>query len=188
MKFIDLSAYPGNSLDDEIHHKKGNDLKAVPHGISDYLGTKFDVRGIIQLSGRISKEKTGLDYPREVNGIKIQYSCDALYFLQCSSWHEKKGTKIGEYRVTYSNEKKISIPIVYEGNVVDWWFMPGDCLPSDAQTAWTGENDRTKGQGYSIQFYKYTWKNPYPEIKIEELDFISNWQESAPFLIAITAD
>jgi len=186
--FIDLSKYYNTSLDEEIHHKPGNDLKTVPHGVSEFAGTLFDVRGIIQLSGSISKEKTGYDYPSEIIGINVNRKGGKLQFLQCSSWHEKEGTKIGEYQIQYVNGHIEIIPIVYQVHVVDWWVLPGDKLPVGVEVAWKGDNERTRNQGYSIQFYKYTWVNPFPEIEIKALDFISDGMESAPFLIAITVE
>jgi len=187
-KFIDLSHYFNTSLDEGIHHKPGNDLKTVPHGIHKFAETFFDVKGIIQLAGSISKEKTGIDYPDEVRGIKVNHKGKKLQFLQCSSWHDKAGTKIGKYRIHYSNGHEEMIPIVYQVNAVDWWFLPGDKLPTGAEVAWKGDNERTRSQGYSIQFYKYTWINPLPDLEIKEFDFISDGKESAPFLIAATVE
>jgi hypothetical protein len=187
-KFVDLSNFYNISLDEEIHHKPGNDLKSVPHGISEFAGTLFNLKGIIQLSGRISKEKTGYDYPAEVKGIIVNQKGEKLHFLQCSSWHDKEGEKIGEYQIHYANGHREIIPIVYLVNVVDWWFMPGDQLPVEVQVAWKGDNERTRNLGYSIQFYKYTWANPFPTIEIKALDFISDEKDSAPFLIAVTLD
>jgi hypothetical protein len=80
-KFVDLSNFYNISLDEEIHHKPGNDLKSVPHGISEFAGTLFNLKGIIQLSGRISKEKTGYDYPAEVKGIIVNQKGEKLHFL-----------------------------------------------------------------------------------------------------------
>lgn len=188
MKTIDLSGFYTNSLDDEIHHKPGNDLKAVPHGVSEFAGTTFDVNGLIQLSGSISKEKTGQDYPHSVTGIQVHAKGRAIHFLQCSSWHDVAGAKIGEYRVRYAGGYVETIAIVYQGSVVDWWYMAGAALPADAQVAWTGDNDRTRGLGHSIQLYKYSWSNPRPDIEIEEIDFVSAGKESAPFLMAITVE
>jgi len=187
-KFVDLSNYYNTSLDEEIHHKPGNDLKTVPHGISEFAGTLFNSKGIIQLSGSISKEKTGYDYPAEVKGINVNQKGEKLHFLQCSSWHEKEGAKIGEYRIHYANGHREIIPIVYQVNVVDWWFLPGDKSPVEVEVAWKGDNDRTRNLGYSIQFYKYTWANPFPLIEIKVLDFISDGKESAPFLMAVTVE
>ncbi len=188
MKFINLSGYFTNSLDNEIHHKPGNDLKTIPHGVSVFAGTTFDVNGMIQLSGSISKERTGCDYPSGIKGIKVNQKAEKIHFLHGASWHDREGTKIGEYRVFYSNGNKEMIPIVYQRYVVDWWFYPGDKLPTDAEIAWKGDNERTRALGNSIQLYKYTWINPFPDIEIAEFDFVSDGKESAPFLIAVTLE
>jgi hypothetical protein len=187
-KFVDLSNYYNSSLDDEIHHKPGNDLKSVPHGISEFAGTLFNVNGIIQLSGSISKEKTGNDYPAKVTGIAVNQIGERLHFLHCASWHEKSGTKIGEYRIQYANDVTITIPIVYGEHAIDWWVLPGDASPTAVLVAWKGDNERTRNLGYSLQFYKYTWINPYPAVEITALDFISDGKESAPFLMAVTVE
>jgi hypothetical protein len=186
--FIDLSNFYNTSLNEEIHHKPGNDLKTMHYGIGEFAGTLFDVRGIIQLAGSISKEKTGIDYPAEVKGITVNQKAEKLHFLQCASWHEKENIIIGKYLIHYVNGLRQVIPIIYQVNVVDWWFLPGDTLPVDAEVAWKGDNERTRNQGYSIQFYKYTWINLFPAIEIKELDFISGGKESAPFLMAVTVE
>jgi hypothetical protein len=186
--FVDLSNYFNMSLDEEIHHKPGNDLKSVPHGIQEFAGTLFNAKGIIQLWGSISKEKTGVDYPSEVKGIVVNQKAEKLHFLQCSSWHDQEGTKIGEYRIHYANGHIEIIPIVYQVHVVDWWFMPGDKLPTEVEVAWKGDNERTHNLGNSIQFYKYTWVNPFPLVEVRAMDFVSDGKESAPFLMAVTIE
>jgi hypothetical protein len=188
VKIVDLSRYFNALVDDEIHHKPGNNLKNMPHGISELAGTTFDVKGVIQLSGSISKKMTGHDYPEHIKGIKINQKGNTLHFLQSASWHDKANTKIGEYQVHYKNGQKEIIPIIYQQHVVDWWFEPGDQVPTHAEIAWKGDNDRTRGQGYTIQIYKYTWKNPKPNEEIQEIEFLSDGKESAPFLMAITIE
>jgi hypothetical protein len=188
LKFVDLTNHFNTSLDEEIHHKPGNDLKTVPHGIHEFAGILFDSKGIIQLSGSISKEKTGYDFPAEAKEIIVNQKGEKLHFLHGSSWHDQQGEKIGEYRIHYANGQIATIPIVYEAHVVDWWFLPGDKLPFEAEVAWKGDNARTRNLGYSIQFYKYTWTNLYPAIEIRALDFISDGKESAPFLMAVTVE
>jgi len=187
-KFIDLSSFYNHSLDDDIHHKPGNNLKDVPHGINVFASTAFNVNGLVQLAGSISKEKTGLDYPQVVKNIPVNLQGEKLSFLQGSSWHDAAKTIIGEYRIHYINGHTEIIPIVYLVHVADWWVLPGDSKPVDAELAWKGDNDRTQSLEYSVQLYKYTWINPFPLIEIKTIDFISDGQESAPFLMAITLE
>ncbi len=185
---VDLTPFYTNTLDSEIHHKPGNDLSAVPHGVSEFAGVTFDVGGLIQLAGSISKEKTTLDFPPAVMGIPILATGATVHFLQCSSWHDEVGTTVGEYWLHYADGEVATIPIVYGRHVLDWWFMEGDALPTDVEVAWIGDNDRTRGLGHSLQLYTYTWPNPRPDVEITEMDFVSANAESAPFLMAVTVE
>ena len=184
---VDLTDVYTTTLDSEIHHKPGNHLP-VPPGVGTFAGTTFDVGGLIQLSGSISKEKTTLDFPSSVTDIPVHAIGTAVHFPHGSSWHDKAGTTVGEYRLHYADGLVTVIPIVYGGSVVDWWFMDGDALPTDAEVAWKGDNDRTRGLGHTIQVYAYTWANPRVDVEIVSMDFVSAGQESAPFLMAVTVD
>jgi hypothetical protein len=42
--------------------------------------------------------------------------------------------------------------------------------------------------GQTLRLFKMTWENPEPDREIRTLDFRSEGKESAPFLIAITAE
>jgi hypothetical protein len=42
--------------------------------------------------------------------------------------------------------------------------------------------------GLHIRLFKTTWVNPMPEKEIVSIDYTSAMSNSAPFLIAITAD
>jgi hypothetical protein len=188
-KFVDLSNFYNHVLDDDIHYKPGNDLKAVPHGVHEFAGVPFDVNGLIQLSGSISKEKTKHDYPPAVKDIPVNLRGEKVHFLQCASWHDQPEVKIGEYRLHYATGHTEIIPIIYQVNVFDWWVLPDDSPDvSGAEIAWKGDNERTRDLDYFIQFYKYTWNNPLPGVEITSIDFISDGQESAPFLMAITVE
>ncbi len=183
---LDLSPFVIHTLDEDIHHKPGNDLAAVPHHVSSFAGVPFKVRGLIQLSSAISKEKTTIDYPSEVLGIPVRAAGAYVHFLQCSSWHAERGTVVGEYRVHYADGQADTIPIVYGHSVIDWWFMDGDDLPTDAAVAWRGDNASTMGLGHVVQLHRFTWANPRPTVVIDSIDFVSLQQESAPFLMAVT--
>ncbi len=182
---LDLTAYFNFSLDDEIHHKPGNTLSALPKGIQDFDGVKFDVRGVVQLEGAISLEKTTLLYPRSITDIKVNLSCHAIHFLHSSAWNDDRGRCIGEYLVHYQNGEVANIPLVYGENVMDWWGQPNE---TGVMPVWTGENPRTKEIGFFLRVFKYSWKNPKPEIEITSIDLISKMVNSAPILLAITVE
>lgn len=185
---LELSPFFTYLLDDDIHHNPGNDLRTAPHGLCILADIPFQVDGLIQLSGKVSHEKTGQTFPESALGIQVGATAQRMHFLQSSSWRDANGSVIGEYHVHYADGEIAMIPIVYGHSVVDWWFMTGDPLPTGAPIAWNGANERTEDLGHLIQLYAFTWNNPRPDAPIATLDFVSLGKESAPFLMAVTLD
>jgi hypothetical protein len=185
---IDLTDYYTSSLEDDWYGKQGANLRALPKGTQIFAQNAFDVRGIIQLAGKTMNAESGIDFPKEVKGIKVNKSAKCLHFLQGTIGITKDDTKIGEYLIHYTNGKTATIPIVYQRNVSNWFLKADDQIPTDAFIAWTGENETSTKQGNKIQLYKYSVNNPFPNMEIESVDFISAMTESAPFLIAISME
>lgn len=185
---VDLSNYYTASLDDNWLGKPGANLTPLPKGVQVFAEAAFDVRGLVQLAGKPAIEEAGTDFPQAVQGIKINYKGRKLHFLHGTAWSAEEGTKIGEYVLHYANGRTQSVPIVYQQHVRDWWVQEGDPIPTDADVAWTGENEASHKLGYNVQLHKYTVNNPFPDTEIETIDFVSEMTESAPFLIALTIE
>jgi len=185
---IDLTDYYTASLDDDWLVKQGTNLSSLPKGVHSFARAAFDVRGLIQLAGITAVEETGINFPKEVKGIKINFKGRRLHFLHGTTWSVKDDTKIGEYVLHYANGQTVNIPIVYQRNVRDWFIKNGDQIPTDADIAWTGENEASHKLGYNIQLYTYTVNNPFPDVGIETIDIVSTMTESGPFLIALTVE
>jgi hypothetical protein len=185
---VDLSDYYTASLDDDWLVKEGFNLSSLPKGVHAFAHAAFDVRGLIQLAGKKAIKETGLNLPKEIKGIKIQYKGSKIHFLHGTSWSARQDKKIGMYVLNYENGQSVSIPMLYQRNVADWCTKQGDPVPTDADIAWTGRNEASDKMGCNLQLYKYTVNNPYPDLEIQTLDFISEMTESAPFLVAITIE
>jgi hypothetical protein len=187
---IDLSRYYNASLKDSWHSgaTADNDLSALPQGIQEFAGVKFDVRGIVQVSGQSAAEQLSVRFPREVKEIAIGRSCGQLHVLHGAGWTSPDGTKIGSFIAHYQDGKTEEIPIVYGTHVRDWWTPPGEQSVTGSTVAWKGANTASKTAQMSLQLYKTTWKNPRPETAISTLDYVSAMAPSAPFLIAVTAE
>jgi hypothetical protein len=185
---IELSGFFNTTLDEKVHHKVGNDLRELPRGIQTLGGVQFDVVGMIQLAGNISKRMTGIIYPEAIKEISVGEKGQRLHFLQGSAWKSDAGTTIGKYVVHYKDGQSKDIPIVYQEGVVDWWFGPKDMPPADALVAWKGGNERTRSFGLTIQLFRFAWENPRSDVEIERIDFVTSWVDSAPFLIAATIE
>ena len=185
---VDLSNYYTDSLDDDWLVKAGANLASLPKGVQAFAKAAFDVRGLVQLAGKRAIKETKIVFPQAVKGIKINYKGRKLHFLHGTAWSAEEDAKIGEYVLHYANGQTKSIPIVYQRHVRDWWIREGDPIPTDADIAWTGENEASHKLGYNVQLYRYTANNPLPNEEIKTIDFISSMTESAPFLIGITVE
>jgi len=185
---VDLSSYYTASLDDDWLGKEGSNLTSLPKGIQAFAQVAFDVRGLIQLKGSTTNKETGLSLSREIKGIQIKYKGSKIHFLHGTSWSAREGQRIGMYVLNYENGQSVNIPILYQRQVTDWVAKQGDPIPTDADIAWTGENAASKKLGYNIRLYRYTVNNPYPDLEIQTIDFVSEMTKSAPFLVAITIE
>ncbi len=182
---IDLTPYYNASLVEAWHPgSSGNNLDILPSGLLQLSGVVFDVRGIVQVSGR-ELQNAGGRYPLMITGIRIGQTCRQLHFLHAAGWRASDGALLGQYVLHYANGQERSIPIVYGEDVRDWnaGFDKSSQLKRATQV-WSATNK----SNYTVRLFKSTWENPFPDIEIISLDYVSAMGAAAPFLIAITAD
>jgi hypothetical protein len=183
---IDLSDYYNAALVQSWHLGMGNNsLDILPPGLLQLGGTLFDVRGIVQLAGHDLQRTAHGAYPPRVMGIPVSQTCSQLHFLHATGWRTRDGTLIGNYIVHYSDGKEQTIPIVYGEDVRDW-SAGGDSSTElkRGTIVWSATNKAP----LPVRLFKTTWANPNPEKEITTIDYLSTTSESAPFLIAITAE
>jgi hypothetical protein len=182
---IDLTEYYNAALLQTWHPgMQNNTLDMLPPGLLQLADVVFDVRGIIQLSG-LDLNRAGGKYPEQISGIRIGRSCRQLHFLQAAGWHSPEGARIGSYVVYYEDGQEQVIPIVYGEDVRDWNGSNDSANElAHGQMVWSGINNA----GLHIRLFKTTWVNPRPEQKILSMDYISAMANSAPFLVALTAE
>jgi hypothetical protein len=181
-RLIDLSKYYNAVLTDSWHGKPGNDLSTLPSGLQKFAGVEYDVRGIIQLSSKSLSRKS---FPQRVNGIKIGRKCAQLHFLHAVGYVTKEGELVGSYIVHFGvNHMQLEIPIFYGRDVRDWHKYKEEDPSPTLTVAWTGSNPVSN----TIRLYTTTWTNIVPDVEIESIDFVSAMGNSAPFLIALTAE
>ena len=85
-------------------------------------------------------------------------------------------------------ELESELPLISGRNLADWWSQndaPDDRGPV---IAWTGQNAAATRAGCHLHLFKVTWENPRPELPVESFTFRSELTDSAPFLLAITAE
>jgi hypothetical protein len=189
---IDLSAHYNAALTETWFPTNviasGNDLSALPQGVQKFNGVEFDVRGLIQLAGS-ELESQGGRFPHQATGIAVGRPARRLHFLQGAAWDALYGTKIGYYRVNYTNGETREVRLIFGEHVRDWWFAPSQRQwTTSAAVAWEGSNTASRQLGKLLRIYQMTWLNPSPEVAIASIDFVSTLEKPAPFLIAITVE
>jgi hypothetical protein len=179
---IDLTDYYTRALYEDCWGQSGANLSTLPQGTQVLAEVAFDVRGVIQLKGQQTGDEKLQDFPKSVKGIKINHKGKKLHILHGAAGQVEEDTKIGAYILHYTNGQVKHIPILYQRHVKDWQVQEDDPLPTDAEIAWTGE------ENYRIQIYMYTANNPFPDAEIATIDYISAMTASAPFLVALTVE
>jgi len=163
----------------------GKLLVTYPEGMQRIGGIDFDVRGLIHLNAR----QFPVAFPEKVENIPVDRKCASIHFLHGATFTAPNGTKVGSFILHFADGRRTEIPLIYVNDVRARWF---DHTPeSDLETpkpAWTTPPDKVGTSGKSLRLYETTWKNNHQDAEVASVDFISAMTESAPFLLAITAE
>jgi hypothetical protein len=187
---LDLSRHFNCGLNQPLHNPPtgaGPSLKNLPAGTNVFGGISFNVAGIIQLNGLGLQGQQPNRYTNQVTGIPVGRKVRRLHFLGGTGWNVDQKIPIGEFIVRYENRAQDRLPIIYNQHVSDWWNEAprGANAPT---VAWAGDIDKDMGGSGPGYIYRYSWTNPQPDIPVATLDFRSLMLQSAPFIIAITAE
>jgi tetratricopeptide (TPR) repeat protein len=184
-EMVDLTRHYNAALTSRRPGDEGYDLAHLPSGIQTFQGVRFDVRGIVQLSGGATTNtgaKAGL---QRVQGIQIGRKCTRLHFLHSTGWAVSNGTVVGWYVLRYADGSSQTLPIVYGQDVRDWWVgMPEELGIRNGRVAWEGKTS----SGHPVRIYSRTWENPSPDVEVASIEFTSAMTKCAPFLLAITTE
>jgi hypothetical protein len=188
-QMIDLSSHYNGALNDTWHGggMANNTLKDLPTGVQTIDGVSFDIRGIVQLTGRQAEQELSVQFPREAAGIAVRQKAQKIHFLHACGWQSPMGTTVGEYVIHYQNGQTRTTPIIYGVDVRDWWLNEADESNSEVNIVWRGDN-HSAPDGPPLGIGKTTWTNPLPDVQIDRIDYRSTVENAAPFLIAMTVD
>lgn len=165
----------------------GNDLSALTPGLHEFDGTRFDVRGVIQLRGT----ELPVDYPSRVTGIEVRRKCERMHFLHGVAFTYKDGTVQASYLVHYVDGEVRTNSVVYGRHIADWWRKPDEASkPSSATIAWRGENEAAKAYDMTLALYHAVWENPRKDTEIATITFDAGTKKflAGPFVVAITLE
>jgi hypothetical protein len=179
---VDLSAYYTVKLD---HLREaGEDFLTLPFGRRKLLDTHFNIGGIMELAGEGVIEGTPFsNWAHEVNHIKLDHPFHRIHFLHGSVQYSNP-RRIGSFVLHYVNGQQWEIPIVCGQDVRNLWIMQGEPLEAKRSlVAWTGKGLRTH-----MRLYQSTWANPWPDVPVASMDFVTSMTWPSPFLLAITLE
>jgi hypothetical protein len=198
---VDLRPFANQRLTDSMLATDQNDLSQLLTGVADPRhprrtlgGIPFDLAGVVLVG---PGETSGADAARvrvasEVDGIPIHQKARRLHFLQGTHWHPEDGALIGGYVVNYADGSRVSIPIRYGQDVVDWWTVDdGSSVAAQTHLAWVGSNGAAGDR--QIRLFLKSWTNPRPQVEISCVDMVTGSQSpgqgaAAPFMVGLTVE
>ena len=89
----------------------------------------------------------------------------------------------GSYTFRYAEIREEEVPILRGSETGNWGASQAEITWPSQVTIWQRANEANQ----AVQFHLQSWTNPYLEITIQSLDFVSKLTRSAPFFVAITA-
>jgi hypothetical protein len=185
---VDLSAFfNAGFVGNWVDGGGDNDLSELPVGIQELAGTRFDVRGLIQLHGNRADRSR---YPDRVTGIPVPGKYHRVHLLHGLMWVTGSTNAVARYVFHYADGTTSERPIILFKDVLNWWMPPPKPGAVEPMLAWSGHNPMTRRMknGQTIHIYKTTWENPRPDVEITHIDFISTKRGGDPFLFAITVE
>jgi WD40 repeat protein len=184
-ELIDLSSFYNFSK------RTGDDsIASLPSGLQTFAGTRFDVRGVVQLDDE-NQPGAFSSFPTGVCQIPINRICRRLHFLHATSAESPEdGTAVSSYVVHYADQRSLTVTNLYGRDLRSWWTVQGESLNSaQAVLVWMGTNRQVDfDSAQSLRMFKRTWENPWSDVEVTSIDFLSDGKGVGPFLVALTAD
>jgi hypothetical protein len=184
-ELVDLTRYYNGSLTGWMEVVEDKALADFRTDRTVIDGVSFDIRGVIQLA---SENYSMLNWPAYVTNIAVGLHCEGLAFLHGTVNAEADGVDVSNYIVHFENGSTNVLPITYGVHLLDWKEFD----PEKIQSRENKQKSRASGKTSVVQkggtrLYVYYWTNPYPDLRIQCIDFVSSMTESSPFLVAVTA-
>ena len=164
------------------------DLAALPPGQHEFEGTRFDLRGVIQLGTDVEDWTV---FPRSVD-IPIHRTIDRFHVVHAITFFPPKGgdgAEIGAYRLHYEDGAEAVQPILYGTHLRSFW-KEGDMVDecSDAILAWQWKEPARREIEKFHRIFMTTFENPRPEVAVTHIEFVSANTQAAPFLVGMTVE
>lgn len=163
---------------------RGFDFRWLPAGVVEIEGVPYYVLpATVRTPAVIMLGGTGIaeELPSAVKGISVDGHVKALRFLHGCGYGVENGSQVGRYVVHFEDGTSETIELVLGNNIFAW---------DDQSTAATyGHAWKTVlKDGKVVGVGTLRWENPRPDVKVVSIDFIADFPEVCPFLLALTAE
>jgi hypothetical protein len=165
------------------HEKSAPDFGSwVADGVHEHDGVLFDVRGVIQLDGRMVPKATGKRflraYPENVRGIAVGKSARVIHLLAGTVDRAEPRAVVATVRVAFTSGASEELPLRYGEH-----FASASDPPGESPRLYPPAG---KDSYYSLHHVRLN--NPRPGDSIEHIDFSSGRTTSHPFIMAMTIE
>ena len=181
---VDLTSAVTRSLSDPdekgwIGRGPNIDLSSLPVGSTRLGGYAFNVSGAVMLKGA----RAGANTLPETVTLEIGSTAASIAFLQTSGWLSpltSPRTKIGAYKINYSDGTSATQALEYGRQITAWTDTVIKTLT--LEPVWRGRTKENLEVGVSV----FVWQNPNPAKTIQSIEFSSAGLQSNPVLIGMT--
>lgn len=159
-------------------------LRALPPGLRDLGGVKFDVRGIVQL------RRLAMDcelFP-DLAEIRVERSFLRLHLLHGARGDSPEASEIAALVLHYADGTRAELPVTLGRHLQpsgDTLVSSPDC--TEAALVWQGPSGN-EPQSRPYRLYRTTFVNPAPGTPVSRIAYVSRMTRCAPFLVALTVD
>ncbi|MDX9978683.1 MAG: glycoside hydrolase family 20 zincin-like fold domain-containing protein [Lentisphaeria bacterium] len=168
-----------------------HDLSSLPTGRQWLAGVPFDIPAAgpqcVVLSRRedpnpgLPARAWQIPVAAKVTGLAFLHTCERPETFSRHIYDRQNVNPgpVARYIVYFADGRQLEVPLRWNKEIADWNSQLGAAL---AETAWQG---RTR-EGAHIRLGVFRWENPWPEVAVEAVDFVSGGDKVRPVLLAAT--
>jgi len=157
-------------------------------GRQSFDGLPFQIDGQAILFGRAYSSRTRTNYPESVDGIRIGRKFDELHLIHYCAWLDMDGAPLARIRLNYADGSKYEFPILYGGEVRDWFQQGTEEKEqvADPNTKICWRSTGTNSPLGCLRLFKTLLQNPNPQKIVDSMDVISSRSLGSYVLVAAT--
>lgn len=181
---IDLSDHYNTTLDEVWPGLEPlRPLAGFAPGVTNFIGTGFDVRGAVQLRAL----RPGLvPYPAGVTNILIGQSGRAIHLLLGTVHPAASGTPVARCVFHFADGRQQRFPLEY-GRHLAVSVAPSEARTGSVAGAQAVGTSATE-DGRIARLYRCTLTNAFPDQVIDRFDFFAHEGNTGPFLVALSVE